>query len=214
MNTPTDIETHLFIIRHGETEFNRQQMVQGRGVDAALNHTGVLQAEKLAVRLDEHTIDVVFASTLLRAKQTANILVEQRRGIDLTLLRDLEEMSWGVYEGQGRSERLDRAFSEMKNEWRTGNYAFRIEGGETLLEVQSRAVKALQFIVNNHQGNNILLVSHGRFIRILLASVLDGYELGTMSDIRQANTAFNHIVFSGGSYKARLLNCTRHLNEV
>lgn len=213
MNAKQHIETTLFIIRHGETEFNRKQIVQGRGVDAALNPTGIQQAKTLAQRLSEFNIDVIYASTLLRAKQTANLLIPARKCTPITLLRDLEEMSWGVYEGQARSHKLSNAFDEMKREWRAGNYGYRIEQGETLLEVQKRGVRAIEYIVEKNAGKNILMVSHGRFIRILLATILDEYELGTMSDIRQYNTAFNHIVFTNKRYKAKTLNCIRHLRE-
>jgi len=212
MNTRDDLETTLYVVRHGETEFNRNHMVQGRGIDAPLNEKGVSQAKALA-RFKDLVVDVAYSSTLLRAKQTARILLERKENIPLGYLRDLEEMSWGIYEGMSQSEELKSAFREMKNAWTQGDYGFRIEQGETLLEVQKRGVNALNYIVNRHAGQKILLVSHGRFIRVLLASILEGYDLSRMNELRQDNTAFNHIVFNNGRYRAENLQCVLHLSD-
>ena len=128
-------------------------------------------------------------------------------------MRDLEEMSWGIYEGMLLSEELKSAFREMRSVWAQGDYGFRIEQGETLLEVQERGISALNYIVNRHAGQKILLVSHGRFIRVLLASIMEDYDLSRMNELKQDNTAFNHIVFKNGRYRAENLQCVLHLSE-
>ena len=210
MGSSKDVTT-IYITRHGETECNRNSIVQGRGVDVPLNETGVLQAELLANRLKEQKIDEVYSSTLLRARQTANILVRERENNSITYLRDLEEMSWGEYEGMGRSDDMIAAFNEMKQAWAKRNYGYRIKGGETLLEVQKRGIQAFNSIVRRHTGKTILLVSHGRFIRILLASIVEGYTIDRMGALKQGNTAFNHLMFVDGLYQAEKLNCLDHL---
>ena len=77
-----DLETTLYVVRHGETEFNRKRMVQGRGIDAPLNEKGVSQAKALA-RFRDWDVDVAYSSTLLRAKQTARIFLEGKDNIPL-----------------------------------------------------------------------------------------------------------------------------------
>ena len=212
MNTQRELETTLYIVRHGETECNRNHIVQGRGIDVPLNENGISQAKALA-RFKDWEVDVAYSSTLLRAKQTAKIFLEGKDNIPLAYLSDLEEMSWGIYEGMQQSEELKSAFKKMKSAWAQGDYAFRIEQGETLLEVQKRGVSALNYIVSRHAGQKILVVSHGRFIRVLLASLLEGYDLSRMKELRQDNTAFNHIVFNNGQYRAENLRCVLHLSE-
>lgn len=212
MNTQFDLETTLYMVRHGETELNRNHIVQGRGVDVPLNENGVSQAMALA-RYKDWDVDVAYSSTLLRAKQTARIILDGKDNIPLAYLRDLEEMSWGIYEGMPQSEERKSAFEKMKNSWAQGDYGFRIEKGETLVEVQKRGINALNHIVNRHAGQKILVVSHGRFIRVLLASILKDYDLSRMKELRQDNTAFNHIVCKNGQFKAENLQCVLHLRE-
>lgn len=209
-----ETSTTLLITRHGETECNKNSIVQGRGVDVPLNQTGISQAEALAHRLKRFDVDEVYASTLLRAKQTAKIIAKGIENNAVTYLNDLEEMSWGVYEGMKLSSELITAFDEMKQAWKNGDYHFRIKGGETLNEVLVRGTRALNFIVEKHAGKNILIVSHGRFIRILLASIMEGYNLGRMGELKQGNTAFNHLILTDGRYKPVILNCIDHLDGV
>ena len=211
MDTPQNVETTLYLVRHGETEYNRQHMVQGRGVDAPLNEKGILQAKALAKNLQGKSIDVTYSSTLLRAKQTSEILIQELPHKTLICLRDLEEMSWGIYEGRARSTELDKAFGEMKAEWAKGNYAFKLKEGESLMEVQERGVRALNYIVSKHQGQHILIVSHGRFIRILLSAILDDYNLEGAKDVQQHNTALNHLIYNNDDYQSKTLNCIDHL---
>ena len=125
-----------------------------------------------------------------------------------------EEMSWGVYEGQPSSEQLVHAFQEMRTRWHEGEMDFSVEGGETLRQVQSRGVAAIQDIVGDHQGKRILIVAHGRFLRILLASLLTEYGIVRMEELQHTNTGVNHLVYDGDRYVAKLLNCTAHLNGV
>ena len=209
-----DYNTNLFIIRHGETDCNRDHIVQGRGVDVPLNQTGVLQAKALAYRIKNLSLDVFYSSTLLRARQTTKILLEGRNTRSVTYLRDLEEMSWGFYEGMPRSPELAKAFDEMKKAWQKGDYEYRIKEGETLVEVRERGISALNSIVNKHAGKKILLVSHGRFIRIILASVLENHDLSRMKNLKQDNTAFNHLIFGNGKYRAEKLQCIEHLENL
>ena len=68
--------THLFLVRHGETDYNRKGIVQGRGVDTPLNEKGLQQAQALARRMTDEAIDAVHSSPLTRALQTARCVAE------------------------------------------------------------------------------------------------------------------------------------------
>ena len=204
--------THLFLVRHGETDFNRQGIVQGRGVDTPLNQTGHAQAASLAKRFrDEQPIDAIVSSPLLRALQTAEC-VAQLVGIDqVSTDPNLEEMSWGVFEGQPLSEIQAAAFEEMKVRWHRGEHDYRVERGESLREVQTRGVHAVDRILAAHAGQTVLIVCHGRFLRILLASLLEEFGIPRMEELRHTNTGVNHLLHDGQRFQAIKLNCTKHL---
>ncbi|MEZ4699528.1 MAG: histidine phosphatase family protein [Rhodothermales bacterium] len=205
--------THLFLVRHGETDFNRQRIVQGRGVDVPLNETGRLQAGALARRAATLELDAIFASTLTRAGETADIVAEAVGAAQVHRLSDLEEMSWGVYEGRPRSPELKLAFREMRDRWGAGEYDYAVEQGESVYDVQRRGLAAIHHIVQAHPGQRVLVVTHGRFLRIILASLLPEYGLAQMEKLDHRNTALNHLVLVDGRFEAQVLDCVVHLEE-
>lgn len=203
--------TVLYFVRHGETEYNRRDIIQGGGIDSELNATGQAQAEALARRLASVEVDNMYASTLRRAKQTAEILARPHEPVSRTYLRDLEEMAWGIYEGQPPSPERDASMGTMKAAWRDGAYEEPVEGGESIRDVQQRSERAVQHIVSREAGRTALVVTHGRYLRVLLATVLDGYGLEHMNQLDHSNTCVNRLVYQNGRFEADLLNCTAHL---
>lgn len=206
-----DIMTTIYFVRHGETEYNRQGIMQGSGIDSTLNETGIAQARSLASRLAQRSVDTIYASSLQRAQQTADIVAESMGPVSRHVLDDLKEMDWGVYEGSPPSEERDQALARIKAEWHTGSFGVRVEGGESILDVQQRAVRAAHHIINEARGQTIVAVTHGRFLRVLLASILEGYDLSRMSDFGHNNTSVNRVTHQDGVFRADLLNCTAHL---
>jgi len=209
----TRSETSLYFVRHGETEYNRRGIVQGGGIDSSLNDTGREQAQVLANRFQEKRFDAVYSSTLLRAKQTADILASPHEPVRRAYLDDLQEMSWGIYEGAGPSSDRDAALGEIKSQWRDGYFDRTVEGGESILDVQERALRAVDHLVSEESGSTVLVVTHGRYLRVLLASVLEDYGLEHMHELGHANTCVNRLVHTGDTFRADLLNCTAHLEE-
>lgn len=216
-NEPSYLEmptTDLYLIRHGETEYNRRRIVQGRRIDARLNPTGLAQAEALAARFAATPLDAIYASTLVRAKQTAAAIAARHPSVPVRHLRDLEEMSWGVYEGEPPSERVRGAFAAMYEAWGQGEFGIPVEGGESILDVQARGLRATRAIMAEHPGETVAVVAHGRFLRVVLASLLPEYGLARMHELEHANTCVNHLTWDGTRCTARLLNCTAHLDAV
>lgn len=206
--------THLFLVRHGETDYNRQGIVQGRGVDAPLNELGRRQARALAARAGGLELDVIYASTLIRARQTAQSVALENQNKPLIYLRDLEEMSWGAYEGMQVTDALREEFVQMRDEWQRGNYTFSIGGGESAHDVQQRALRGLNYILDNHAGERVMVVAHGRFLRVLLASILDAFGLQRMEEIKHANTGVNYVTHSHAGFEMQYLNNTDHLASI
>jgi len=204
-------ESVLFLVRHGECDFNRQGFVLGRGVDSPLNETGLAQAAALAKRVVADPVDASYSSPLRRAMQTAQSVAEAIDIGEIPTDPGLEEMCWGVFEGQPQSEELSTAFEEMKRRWHDGEHDYGVENGETLRQVQSRGVAAIDRVLAAAAGKRVLVVAHGRFLRILLASLLDEYGIPRMEELHHSNTGVNYLVHDGARFRAESLNCTLHL---
>ena len=207
----------FYFVRHGETDYNRDRIVQGRRINSALNATGRAQAAALARRLADVPFDAIYASTLDRATETARIIAAEHADVPLHRLADLEEMSWGIYEGEPPSPRIERAFEALYGHWDRGAFDHRVEGGESIADVQARALRAMEHVLAQHADaegeQTVLVVAHGRFLRVLLATLLTAYGLERMHELRHTNTCVNRLVYDGGVYEAELLNCTAHLDR-
>ena len=154
-------ETILGLLRHGQTDWNIDLRLQG-STDIPLNDTGRLQALKAASVLNREDWDVIIASPLSRAKDTADI-VARELGMHVVIVPELIERSFGVAEG------LDHASWRKLYESHTV-----IEGLESLEDLRVRTVQLLGLIANEYPGQRVLAVSHGAFIRKVLSIVSNG----------------------------------------
>ncbi len=204
--------TTLYLVRHGETDYNRQRIVQGRRIDSVLNTTGQLQARALAGRLRDVPLDAIYTSTQKRAVQTARAVAAHHPNAPLYTTPDFEEMSWGSLEGEASSAHTRQTFASIYERWEAGDFDARVHEGESIVEVQARALRAYRRVLAEQAGHTVLIVAHGRLLRVLLASILPGYGLARMHDIQHANTSVNRVVVEeDGRACADVLNCTAHL---
>lgn len=206
------METTLYLVRHGETDPNRLGIVQGRGIDAALNETGRRQAESVAQRFEGTPIEAVYASTLRRAIETAEA-VAARHALPVYSEPGLDEMGWGIFEGVPHTPTTARAFERMYERWGRGDFSFRIKGGESIVDVQERGKRAIEQIIARHPGDTVLIVTHGRLLRVVLASLVEGYGLERMQEIGHANTCVYRLTHRQGLFSMDLTNCTAHLES-
>ena len=164
--------TTILFVRHGETNWNAERRVQGHS-DTPLNETGRAQARALAEELADEGIDAVYSSDLLRAHETARIVV-RGRGLEVTSIRDLRERHFGTWEGLTDDEIFAR-FPEARN----GSWG----DGESREEMAGRVLQALQRIAETHEGDRVLVVSHGGPLRAVLAHCGDG-DVGQIGNCR------------------------------
>ncbi len=157
--------TTLYLIRHGETEWNREGRIQGH-LDPPLNEAGREQARALARRLATVRFEAAYASDLLRARQTAEIVLEGR-GISLQLSQDLRERYVGRWEGY-RVDDIVNVDPDAWRVWLTRPRDHAPHGGEAEIDLERRAVGALGRIVTAHPTETVLVVSHGGAIRAIL----------------------------------------------
>lgn len=159
----------LFVVRHGETPFNREMRYLGTA-DEPLSPAGVQQAERLAASLGPLPLQVVYASPLSRAVETGRRIAEARQ-VDLRLEPRLREQAFGEWEGLTRSEVLSRDEDRLLR-WEA-DLGLAPPGGESLLSVQERTLSLIDDLARVHPGEWIALVSHVGPIKALLCAALD-----------------------------------------
>ncbi len=199
---------HFYLIRHGETDYNKSLKLQGRGIDAALNEQGRMQADCVAKALEEVQISQIITSSLKRAQESAEPLSEQK-GIEYQSFSELDEMDFGDWEGRIFDDVIGE-IREIQSQWEAGNTAANVPGGESPEEVYQRSGTKLREIAAQTSHEHTAVVIHGRLIRILLAGLLD-YGLENMHQINHQNGSINHIIWKDGAFEAVQLNMVEHL---
>ena len=194
----------LYLARHGETDNNAAGLVQGRGLDPPLNAIGREQSDALARVLADVPLDAVYTSTQIRSQQTAEPTLATHPGARLVVRDGLDEMDWGVHEGKGygpgsADTHTANAYTELNRQWRAGETSVRVEGGESPDEVWARVWPVLVEIGAAYPDGHVLVVSHRRLLRVLLAGALPGGGLERMDDFPHANAAMTTLDVPGGA---------------
>jgi probable phosphoglycerate mutase len=159
--------TRILLVRHGETDWNRDRRLQGHS-DRPLNGTGREQARALAEELADEPLEAIYSSDLSRADETARI-VAAANGLEVTSLRELRERHFGTWEGLSDAE-IEQRFPEQIADGTLGD-------GETREEMDQRILAALHQIAREHPGGTVLVVSHGGPLRSVLRHCeIDGVE--------------------------------------
>lgn len=203
----TDVQ-HLYIIRHGETEYNRQHIIQGSGVDTSLNGTGLSQAEAFHERYRDIPFDLVITSALRRSRETVSKFIES--GIPHVIFPEINEINWGVYEGQPQSPEAEEMYANILEAWGAGNFEKRIPGGESAAELASR-VQSFIDVLDRQAEKNILICTHGRTLRCLMC-LLEGRALSHMQRYVHANTGLYLVRKNGVGREIILRNNLEHLS--
>ena len=203
--------TDIYIARHGETEYNRQGKMQGRGIDIPLNHTGRLQARAISEALQDKSLDYIFSSSLMRSVETAEIIAWTLR-MKYRSYPELDEMDFGRFEGKPSKE-IEKDLDRVHQTWKNGDTDYVIEGGESPSMVLDRVMSRMNNILEGHAGSTILFILHGRLIRILLSNWL-GYPLSDMHRIEHSNGALYHLKKNENSIEEVYLHKTDHLDEI
>ena len=216
--------TRLLLVRHAESEHNALGLVQGSVLDGPLSERGREQARALATRLvsdaktgrgllQGHPLVAVYASPLKRADETARILAEPF-GLPVSYLPDLREFHWGDISGKPLTPKSKAIMDRLFKTWADGNPDYAPPGGESATQAFTRAKSALDPVVAAHPEGAVIVVSHGRLLKIILAGLLDG-NFSRMERFRHSNAGVNVLEPNGtGLFKAIKLNDTRHLREL
>ena len=201
----------IYLVRHGETDYNRNGLLQGRSINASLNEHGRLQARAVAGYFEDIDIDFLASSDLDRAAQTAEPLAEMKQ-LELHRYREIEEIDFGRLEGR-HAEGLGKRLTFIHDKWRSGATLYGPEEGESPVDVYHRANRRISSLVAQHPGATMLFVVHGRLIRILVSGWL-GWGLHRMDSVPHANGGIYALDWKGGDFGLQGFNITRHLREL
>jgi probable phosphoglycerate mutase len=155
----------LILVRHCETYWNEERRVQGGDSDIELNDTGVEQAKKLAAFLENEPIATILSSPLQRAIATAEVIASHHQ-LPVEVDQGLRELKVGELEGMSVSN-LSTTFSQFLMQWWQEGGAMKLPNGESLVELQQRAWRAVERLLERHktnpehsEGTTVIIVSH------------------------------------------------------
>ena len=206
----SDKPTTIILVRHGETDWNREGRYQGKR-DIPLNDRGREQAAQLATALSGMAFDAAWSSQLSRAADTAKAVLAGG-GPQLQLDPGLAEIDHGEWEGLLADEVAGR-WPGLLKAWREAPETVDMPGGENLAAVQSRAVAAIERIVAAHSGGLVLVAAHDAVNRALLCWAVQA-PLSSFSRFKQASTALNALEFNSGTPKVVFANSTAHTGSL
>jgi len=207
--------TELYLIRHGETEWNRSGLWQGHS-DSPLTENGIVQAQSLGQRFAEEglSFDAVYSSDLGRAHETCKLLTEPIQQTDkIQLDPEIRERALGHLEGL-TFQQIQERYPEEGRLHASGDPHFSpLEGGESWAGTFARSSAALRQIVRKHSGQRVLAVTHGGIVGMLLRDCL-GLNLLPPRRFQLPNAALNIFLFNDPDWVLQTWGDTAHLKNV
>ena len=202
--------TELVLVRHGETDMNRELRFQGQ-VNVSLNATGHEQARRLAARLAGEKADAVYASDLLRAMQTAAPIADEMALAPVTD-SGLREQAFGLVDGM-RVDDIQREHPQAWQEWLRFDEDFAMPQGESTREFHARVMASVQRVVLAHPGQTVLVVTHGGVLDMIYRTA----RSLALSGPRQSeipNAGVNRVRVAAGAIEIVSWADTRHLADL
>jgi probable phosphoglycerate mutase len=188
--------TEFMFIRHGETDWNRQQRFQGQ-IDVPLNATGQEQARRLAARLADAPAQVMLSSDLLRTRQTGEPLAASWR-LTPHLNPAFREQSFGVLEGLDVPT-IQAQHPDLWARWLEHRADFELPGGgESLRQFHTRVIGAVRQAAEDHAGQAVTVVTHGGVLDMLWRTA-NGLALDGLRNCEIPNTGINRLRWRAGT---------------
>lgn len=192
-------------LRHGQTDNNKERFFCGHK-DVPLNEEGYREAAKAARNLRQTRFDAVYSSPLIRAKNTAQVVMEGNgHPAEISCIEGLKEICFGVWEGKKATD-IEAAYPAEWSGYLENYLAFTFPGGESVAAYCERTGNYMQGLKKRHPKDNILIVSHKGFIISAISCLLHGsgkemrkYDIGT------GKTAI--VEFFGSYCILKSLNC-------
>jgi broad specificity phosphatase PhoE len=208
----------LLLVRHGETEWNRQKRFQGQ-IDIPLNENGKRQGQQAAAFLQDVTIDAAVSSSLSRPKETAEIILQHHANVSLETTDGLKEIGHGEWEGLYEHE-IESGYPGMLQQWQDHPETVQMPGagGENLAQVWERAIATWNAIVAQYSGTpqpvTVLVSAHDAINKAILCYIA-GLGPESFWKFKQGNGAVSVIDYPNGVDSQPVLtaaNLTMHLS--
>lgn len=200
----------IYLVRHGETKYNKLKIVQGRGVDAPLNEVGLSQARMFYQAYKDVLFDKIYISSLKRTHESVQYFIDSR--VPYEAEEGLDEISWGDHEGAEASAERNSYLKNTIQEWNKGNTSLKIEGGESPNDVAERQIPVIKKILMA-PDEVILICMHGRSMRVLLCQLLN-LPLNHMDGFNHNNLGLYILNYSSGKFAVEQTNLTSHLQDM
>jgi len=212
---PPRSDLRLLLVRHGETNWNRESRFQGIK-DIPLNEQGREQGRRAAEFLKDVKIDFAVSSSMLRPKETAELILEAHPGVELALEPELMEIGHGLWEGKLEAE-IEAEYPGLLKQWKTAPETVQMPEGENLQQVWERAIAAWNQLVEtasqSEETQTGLVVAHDAINKVILCYLL-GLQPANIWSIKQGNGAVSVIDYPKGAVGLPVLqaiNLTPHL---
>jgi broad specificity phosphatase PhoE len=197
----------LILVRHGETQWNRENRVVGFA-DIGLNDEGRKQVKRLALALKEERVDAIYASPLSRAWETAQEVARYHDG-EVKADDAFKEMDAGELDGLTYEDMRDR-YGELIKQWLSEPASVIMPGGESLANVQERAWLAVEKIREKHPDDVVMVVSHNFVILCIICKAL-GLDLSQFRRLRPHVASISILNIGRRGMSLVLFNDTCHL---
>jgi len=199
----------LVIVRHGETLWNRNNRLQGQ-TDISISKKGLQQSRMLAKRLRNEKIDVIYTSKLKRTVRTAIEIKKFHKNAKLIKEKDLNEMSWGIWEGF-KWNYIKKNCKELYEKREKDKFNFKIPKGESPKLLKNRLKNILNKIINHNKNNTVLIVGHGGINRTILGILLRWSNKKILS-VKFHNASITILNIKNNKIKMHLFNSKHHLS--
>lgn len=206
----------LLLVRHGETQWNRESRFQGQ-IDIPLNETGKEQGARAAEFLKAIPIDFAITSSLSRPKETAQIILQHHPGVELAEADELVEIGHGLWEGKLEAE-IRAEYDDLLNQWKQAPETVQMPEGENLQQVWDRANAYWAEIIKTHPSPEKVLTglvaAHDAINKVILCAVL-GLRPADIWSVKQGNGGVSAIDYPeglAGKPVVQALNITSHLS--
>jgi len=204
------MKTRLILVRHAEAEGNIRRHFHG-WTDSPITEKGHIQAKRVAERLKNEKIDVIYSSTLKRTLQTAEY-ISKVKNLPIIRTDKLKEINGGDWEDESWDV-LPQKWPEAYDTWENRPHLHRMPNGETMEEFQQRLMDEIEYIINNNKGKNICVVTHGTAIKVLMC-YFKGCDLEKMLDIPwYDNTSVTIVDFCDEKFEVILEGDSSHLDK-
>ena len=200
-------EMELIIIRHGETNWNREHVFRGRR-DVRLNSTGIAQADATAKALENRVFDAIYTSPLKRSLVTARRIAKPHE-MAIREIEGFSDISYGVWEGLSL-ETVKREYPRFYEKWLKNPGKVKLARGESMKRAWKRVNSSLREVVWTHGTGTVVIVSHRMPIKMMTAYLLHR-KRDAIGEVRHDPCGISIFKVKQRDYEPVVLNDTSHL---